>query len=76
MYLTMTEKHAHSDPLDALGFEPIQKRLGITRQTWRNWKRKGVPKAHKEIVAMMCSFAGVDAEEIISGCERKLDETT
>ena len=66
MYSGMTNPHPHSVPLDALGFEPISNRLGVTRQTWRNWKRKGIPKAHKEIVAMMCSFAGVDAEAIVN----------
>jgi len=61
----MENPHPHAAALEQLGYEPIRARLGVTRQTWRNWKRGGVPKPHREIVAILCAISGIATKEIM-----------
>jgi len=60
----MDELHKHAAALDRVGYDIVKQRLGITRQTFRNWRRKGVPAYHREIILLLGAVAGHDMTEL------------
>lgn len=52
--------HLHPDaaPLDRLGFGPIKAHFNISRQAFAYWRKKGVPKMHRNTLLMLGAVNG------------------
>lgn len=56
----MEPKHSHSDLIDAIGPQAVRRALGTTSAVLSNWRRRGVPAAHRPAFAELLITAGVD----------------
>jgi hypothetical protein len=61
----MKQHHPDAAALDRLGFAPIRAHMRISRQAFSYWRYNGVPKLHRNTIAMLGAVAGKPMPEMM-----------